>query len=229
MDVHMVQPVVRTRGLQPYAPPTGRRIVVWQVIEHPVCTVATEHHRTIDRPFGHDTTVHPKVGSVVEIQLYACGHGQCHSLSHGKTIVHHNRTSGLQQSIGFYHLATPHIGILPHGCKNDMLLHPALQSKNQGVVQGYGGILPVFGHRHLCKNPDTVSRAYLEIVCPRPAFRLQIGTVHIHPKGSGIRLFQTYGRNTQAICVTVVNHQLARARPYGGNHSVEPHRIGGKG
>jgi len=42
-------------------------------------------------------------------------------------------------------------------------------------------------------------------------------------------LFQTYGRNTQAICVTVVNHQLARARPYGGNHSVEPHRIGGKG
>ncbi len=65
MDVHMVQPVVRTRGLQPYAPPTGRRIVVWQVIEHPVRTVATEHHRTIDRPFGHDTTVHPKVGSVV--------------------------------------------------------------------------------------------------------------------------------------------------------------------
>ena len=96
-----------------------------------------------------------------------------------------------------------------------MLLRPALQGKNQCVVQGYGGILPVFRHRHLCKDTDTVSRTYLEIVCPCPAFRLQIGTVHIHPKGSGIRLFQTYGRNTQAICVTVVNHQLACARPYG--------------
>ena len=219
MQVALEQFATVAAAMNDDAFPAARSVVVAEVVEHVVHSVAAQDDGILYAALHDEFAIDMQRRLVVEHQRRALGECECCIGVHYERVIDDVGLVGQERSVLFDNQASLlDVGINGTACKDDGLQSSILQAEVQLVCEVERLVAASFWRCHLDAHHQAVVTQHLEVI-PNPP--CQETSIHIHTEMTVGTTLQLYGTDAHPVAIVVVNVECLGAAGYGADQRVE--------